>query len=163
MIGVGLKGVASLFPKNTIVNKLANSPTSIRATDVKKAIADVKGSVSGTRGIIGDKSPSINLLGSLGVKSTPKPTLEQGGVSTLQPSTNAVASALASQKSVTQSLTAGAMGVSAPTSPNYATDFETAKASDNAGIKASGTLEINPWLIGGVVGVIILANRKKRY
>lgn len=167
-VGLALKGVASLFPSNTIVNKLANAPTSIKARDVTKAIADVKGSVTGKRGFLGESTPGLTLFGKAGVKTTPAPTPEKGGLNTLQPSTLAMNSALASQRSVTQSLTAGSLGVSAPTSPNYASDFgavdtknpDGIKYSNPDGFKASGSVEINPWLIGAIAVGIYLINKR---
>jgi len=160
-VGLALKGVASLFPKNTIVNKLANAPTSIKANDIRNAIADVKGSVSGSRGLLGGNTPSVNLLGKAGVKTTPAPSVTQGGLNTLQPSTLAVNSALASQKSVAQSLSAGAMGASAPTTPNYASDFGSVDASNPDGIKATGSIEINPYVLAGGALAIYLITKKR--
>jgi len=113
MIGTALKGVASLLPKNTLVNKIANDPTSIKAKDIRNAIGDVKGSLTGQRGIVGGKSPSINILGT-------KQDKNLGGVSTLAPSLTSLSSALAQQKSVSQSLIAGSTGVAPSGSPIYA-------------------------------------------
>ena len=158
-IGLALKGVASLFPKNTIVNKLANNPTGIKASDIKNAINDVKGSVSGTRGILGGSTPAINLLAKAGVKTTSEPNAEQGGLATLTPSTFAYTSALASQASVSKSLSAGAMGQSSPTTPMYADQFN---ATNDKGIIGDTTLTIPPVVMIGalVAGYFLLTNKR---
>lgn len=164
MVGLALKGVASLLPKNTIVNKLANNPTSIKAQDIKNALKDVKGSVTGTRGIVGGSSPSVNLLAKVGIKSTPTPNAEQGGLATLSPSPLITASALASQKSVTQSLTAGAMGVSAPTTPNYAEQFVDESNPNGIKVATSSSVTIPPLaIVGGLAVIYFVATNKKRY
>jgi hypothetical protein len=113
MIGTALKGVASLLPKNTLVNKIANDPTSIKAKDIRNAISDVKGSLRGQRGIVGNNTPRINILGT-------KQDKNLGGISTLAPSLNSLSSAIAQQKSVSQSLIAGSTGVAPSSSPIYA-------------------------------------------
>jgi len=128
-----LKGIGSLFPPNTIANKLATG-TKIDSTAIKNAVKDVSGSLQGTRGILGGNTPAINVIGALpggsAVKSalgaltkTASPTTKLGGIATLAPSNIANSSALASQASVGQSLYAGATGSIPSSTPVYAGEF----------------------------------------
>ena len=142
-MGKILKGIGSLFPPNTIANKLA-SGTKIDSTAIKNAIKDVSGSLQGTRGILGDGTPSFNVIGALpgggAVKSalgalskTASATTKLGGIATLAPSTIANSSALASQESVSQSLYAGATGSIPSSTPVYAGEFSQ-QVENNKGI-----------------------------
>jgi hypothetical protein len=172
-----LKGVGSLFPPNTIANKLA-SGTKIDSTAIKNAVKDVSGSVTGQRGILGGNTPSINLASLIpgggavssalatlsktgSVSSYSQPTTTLGGINTLAPSTISNASALAQQSSVSKSLYAGATGSIPNSTPEYATDF-TEAVQDDKGIKNVPLDENgNPkkktnWTMYLVVGVVVV-------
>lgn len=138
-----LKGIGSLLPPNTIASKLATG-TKISPNAIKTAISDVVGSATGTRGILGGSTPSVNLvslipgggavssslaqankiLSKANVSTVAKPTTNLGGISTLTPSNESMASAIAQQNAVAQSLTAGSQGL-APSNntPVYQADI----------------------------------------
>ena len=169
-MGAFLKGVGSLFPPNTIANKLATG-TKIDKSAIKNALSDVSGSLQGTRGILGGSTPAINVLGSipggnavktaLGALSRPPvATTTLGGIATLAPSNIANSSALASQASVSQSLYAGATGSIPDNTPVYAGQFSQA-VDNNKGIKeqklnADGSPK-KPISVGMILGGIAVA------
>jgi len=172
-----LKGVGSLFPPNTIANKLATG-TKVDGQAIKNALQDVSGSLQGTRGILGGTTPAINVLslvpgggavkGALGALSkTASPTTKLGGIATLAPSTTANASALASQESISQSLYAGSTGSVPSSTPVYAGEYSQA-VNDNKGIAKVDLDEngnqkkpINWFLIGGIALVAYFLIIKK--
>lgn len=169
-MGALLKGVGSLFPPNTIANKLATG-NKISAKDVKNAISDVSGSLQGTRGILGGNTPAINVVSLLpaggvasnvlkGLSSVDKANKTIGGIATLTPSATASASAQASQISVGNSLYAGATGQIPNSPPVYASNVEGIKG---ANLDANGNPKkpINPiFILGGIAVAYFLFLKK---
>jgi len=165
-----LKGVGSLFPPNTIANKLATG-TKISTQAVKNAISDVSGSLQGTRGILGGNTPSVNVLGLLpggkvattvlkGISTVNKATTSIGGINTLQPSALQSASANASAQSVGNSLYAGSTGAVPSSAPVYASNVEgiqKVELDENGNPKKP----INPLFIVGGIAVAYFLFLKK--
>jgi hypothetical protein len=79
-------------------------------------------------------SGAINTLAKVGITSKPSADIKLGGITTLAPSVQANASALAQQSSVGNALYQGSTGQPPTSAPVYGQAFSSAVA-DNKGIK----------------------------